>query len=83
MVVMKEKYQNLFDERMLVAEGKTEAAKKASVRVDPEVSGLRKNLLEQETLVSLLARKCDTLSSSFAVISREIARRGQNPFEPK
>lgn len=77
-VMLEEEYQNDYDQQMVIAEGRTLADKKVTVRVIPSLVVKRKKLLEQETLVSLLSSRVESLNNSIATISREITRRGQN-----
>ena len=77
-VMMNERYENLFDQHMIATEGRNITEKKTVVRAIPELKALRKNLTEQEILVSLLSTRVESLNNSIAVISREITRRGQN-----
>lgn len=75
--VMNEEYDTLFDVEIIKQVKGSVTEKKASVRVIPEVKKLRLELLEQETLVDLLASKVDSLNNCVSLLSREITRRGQ------
>lgn len=81
LMLMQEEYDSAYDTALIQfsIERLTETATLRKSRVRDMLKGKRMELVTQQSYVDLLANKIESFNNCIAVISREIARRGQEP----
>lgn len=70
-------YQEKFDRKLLVMEGKTVTEKKTLTDLDDEVIKYKNKSIHKEVFHTMLSSKLESLNNVLSVLSREISRRGQ------